>query len=119
MDWAQTRLQVDFLTGVFWGYYRTPAVERDATAVERSVKRCADHFMMLDSMLEGRDWLLEDAITLADITIGTHLYRYLNLDIQRPALPNVDRWFSTLCARPAYAEHVMVPFDDLYGRLDY
>ena len=24
MDWSQTALQPDFLTGVFWGFYRTP-----------------------------------------------------------------------------------------------
>src|SRR5262245_18474713 len=24
MDWAQTRLQPDFLMGIFWGFYRTP-----------------------------------------------------------------------------------------------
>jgi glutathione S-transferase len=119
MDWSQTRLQVDFLVGVFWGFFRTPEEMRDMTAVERSVKRCADHFTLLDGMLAARDWLLQDAMTLADITIGTHLYRYLGLEIDRPSLPNVERWYAALCSRPAYVEHVMVPFDDLYGRLDY
>jgi glutathione S-transferase len=34
-------------------------------------------------------------------------------------LPNVERWYRTLQARPAYREHVMVPFEELRGRLAY
>jgi glutathione S-transferase len=29
MDWSQSTLQPDFLNGVFWAYYRTPAPQRD------------------------------------------------------------------------------------------
>ena len=46
MDWAQTTLQRDFLTGVFWGFYRTPAAQRDNDTVRRLVARCADHFQL-------------------------------------------------------------------------
>ena len=60
-----------------------------------------------------------DALTFADITIGTSLYRYFELDIERPPLPQVERWYRTLRQRPAFAEHVMIPFDELRGRLDY
>ena len=53
-----------------------------------------------------------------DIPIGTHLYRYFNLEIERPALPRVEAWYARLQERSAYHAHVMVPFDELYGRLD-
>lgn len=33
MDWAQTTLQPDFLTGVFWGGYRTPESQRNWSAI--------------------------------------------------------------------------------------
>ena len=39
--------------------------------------------------------------------------------IARPDLPNVERWYSALQARPAYRTHVMVPFEELRGRLAY
>ena len=42
-----------------------------------------------------------------------------NIDIARPALPNVERWYATLQQRPAYRDHVMLPFDELYGRLGF
>jgi glutathione S-transferase len=37
-------------------------------------------------LLEGRPFLLGDALTLADITAGTSLYRYFELEIERPRL---------------------------------
>ena len=74
---------------------------------------------MLDRVLEGRRYLLGDELTLADIPAGTALYRYFGLDIERPAVPNVEAWYSRLQASPAYRTHVMIPFEELRGRLAY
>jgi glutathione S-transferase len=34
-------------------------------------------------------------------------------------VPNVERWYRVLAERPAYRAHVMVPFGELEGRLEY
>lgn len=119
MDWAQTTLQPDFLNGVFWGFYRTPPAQRDVKAVEAKIRRCAAHFRLLDEWLTDRPFILGDGLTLADIPAGCHLYRYFNIDIEKPDLPHVDRWYARLRERPAYQTHVMIPFDELFGRLAY
>lgn len=119
MDWSETTLQPDFLTGVFWGYYRTPDARRDWPAINRSIARCAEHFRQLDAMLVTRPFLLGSALSLADIPIATSLYRYFELDIERPGIPNVRAWYERLQQRPAYRTHVMRPFDELRGRLAY
>jgi glutathione S-transferase len=119
LDWQATRLQPDFLMGVFWGFYRTPAPKRDPLAVARSIAACSQHFTLIDGMLDSTSCVLGDELRLADISIGTCLYRYLNLDIERPRLPNLDRYYAALCERLAYRQHVMIPFDDLFGRLDF
>jgi len=119
MDWSQTTLQPDFLMGVFWGFYRTPAQQRDMPAIREKVAACAAHFQLLDRMLEDRYYLLGDELTLADIPAGTALYRYFALDIERPSVPNVAPWYSRLRERPAYRAHVMLPFEELRGRLAY
>ena len=119
MDWSQTALQPDFLMGVFWGLYRTPEPQRNWPAIRDKVARCARHFQLLDKMLTDRPFLCGNSLTLADIPAGTSLYRYFELEIERPSVPNVEAWYRRLQERPAYREHVMVPFDELRGRLDY
>ena len=119
MDWSATALQPDFLMGVFWGFYRTPESQRDHVAIREKVAACASHFELLDRILQGRRYLLGDEPTLADIPAGTALYRYFGLEIERPAVPNVVTWYSRLQARPAYRKHVMIPFEELRGRLAY
>jgi glutathione S-transferase len=117
MDWAQSSLQPDFLNGVFWGFYRTPEHLRNMRAVERNVARCATYMRLLDRVLANRNFLGGEAPTLADIPAGTVLFRYFGLEIERPSVPNVEAWYRRLRARPAYREHVMVPFEDLKGKL--
>jgi glutathione S-transferase len=118
MDWAQTTLQPDFLLGVFWGLYRTPEPQRNWPAINERLAKTARHFQLLDRWLHERTFMVGEALTLADIPIGTHLYRYFNMEIERPALPRVEAWYARLQERPAYRAHVMVPFAELYGRLD-
>jgi len=119
MDWSQTSLQPDFLNGVFWGFYRTPEHLRDMRAVTANVSRCASHMRLLDRVLADQPYLSGRELGLADIPAGTTLYRYFGLEIERPIVPNVEAWYRSLSERPAYREHIMVPFADLKGKLDY
>ncbi len=118
MDWAQTSLQPDFLLGVFWAFYRTPEHARNWDAIRTKIARCAQHFRLLDSILSGRAYLCGETITLADIPAGTALYRYFELDIERPSVPNVEAWYRRLASHPGYRTWVMRPFEELRGRLD-
>jgi glutathione S-transferase len=119
MDWSATSLQPDFLNGIFWGYYRTPEAQRDWPAIDKSLARCTEHFQLLDGILSSQPFLAGERLTLADIPAGTSLYRYFELDIEQPDLPSVSAWYERLQQRPAYREHVMIPFAELRGRLDY
>jgi glutathione S-transferase len=119
IDWSATTLQPDFLNGVFWGFYRTPEAERDTVAVAAKIAACARHMQQLDLALADRPFLGGDRLGLADIPAGTNLFRYYGVDIERPSVPNVEAWYRRLQERPAYREHVMLPFDHLYGRLAY
>ena len=128
MDWSQCMWQPNFLGGVFWGYYRTPAAQRDYTAVRAAVARCASDLLLLEAALAKTEFLAGAQLSLADIPAGTLLYRYFTLEMDlsegraadwRPALPNVEAWYRRLCERAAYREHVMVPYADMLGRLAF
>ncbi len=118
MDWSQATMQRDFMD-LFWGYYRTPDARRDWPAIRNSIELCARHYALLDRHLADKAYLTGEDLTMADFPAGTSLYRYFELDLERPALPNVETWYARLAQRPGYREHVMIPFDDLRGRLDY
>jgi glutathione S-transferase len=118
MDWSLATLQPDFMQ-LFWGYYRTPEGQRDLSAVAAATQRCASAHQTLDKHLETHRYLAGDRLTMGDIPAGTSLYRYFSLDVARPALPHVEAWYGRLKERPAYREHVMLPFADLRGRLEY
>jgi len=119
MDWAETSLQPDFLGGVFWGHYRTPPHLRNTAAVAAKIAASAAHMRLLDRVLAEQPYLGGNEPSLADIPAGTTLFRYYGLDIERPPVPHVERWYDLLQARPAYRTHVMVPFDDMKGRLSH
>ncbi len=116
MDWSQATLHPAFINEVFWTFYRTPEAQQDAARIARGVARCGELFSLLERWLEGRSYMEGETLSLADITVGTPLYRYFALEIERPALPRLEAYYARLQARPAYATHVMVPFDELKGR---
>src|SRR5262249_53006066 len=104
--------------GFCGGYHATPESQRDLPAIRKNLARCAEHFRLLDDVLATRPFLAGARFSLADIPAGTSLYRYFELDIERPNVPNVTAWYERLRERPAYLEHVMIPFADLRGRLE-
>lgn len=118
MDWSQSGLQGAFMD-LFWGFYRTPEDDRDAAFIERASLRCDRLFELLDGHLETSLYLGGNSFTMADIPAGTTLYRYYEMDVARGILPYVEAWYERLKKREAFQTHIMVPFDDLKGRLDY
>ena len=118
MEWSQTTLQ-PHLNGFFWGWWRTPPAQRDPPRNAQLLAAAQADLALLDAHLASHPYVGGDHLTLGDLPIGTQLYRYFNLEIDRPALPHVEAWYARLTARPAYARQVMRPFDDLKGRLAY
>lgn len=118
MDWSQTRFEPAFV-GVFWGYYRTPEESRDMSAVNSSLADCRFCLSKLDEQLTGKDYLLGEKLTLADISVSVFLHRLINigLDISLPA--RVQTWFLRLKQLPAYRQWVLSDFSSLKGRLQY
>jgi glutathione S-transferase len=118
MDWAATAWQPAFM-GFFWSWYRTPPKLRDAAGNTQALERSYRCLAGLEAILAHRRFLAGDHFTMADIPAGAMLHRYFTLEIDRPDLPHVAAWYARLRERPAYGEHVMVPYDDLRGRLAF
>jgi glutathione S-transferase len=108
MDWQASTLLPD-MTTVFWGLIRTPEAERDHGAIEAAVKRLGATWRILDRHLAARRYVTGDVLTIADIPVGAGCYRYFELPIERPDLPNLATWYDRLKERPPFCEHVMLP----------
>ena len=85
------------------------------------MEAAAQDYRLLDTHLARQSYLAGDHFTLADIPAGTTLYRYFGLGLERPDMPHVEVGVvgSDFTARAAYREHVMIPFTELRGRLEY
>ena len=96
--------------GALLGLVRTPEEDRDPAAIAASARATADALTTLDGELEDRRFVAGDALTIGDIALGPTVYRWLNLEIERPSLPNLEAWHDHLSGRPAYRRNVMVSF---------
>lgn len=118
MDWELATWQVDFLS-LFWRYYRTPEAEHDLAVIQQAFDRCLQHLHLIDKQLTQQRFLLGDDFSLADICVGTALFRLFNLGLAIPKFPHLQSWFSSLCDRKTYQRAVMIDFSSLKGRQDY
>ena len=68
---------------------------------------------LLSDQLSDQPFACGDELTAADIVIGHLLFRWFTMDIPRAANPAVEAYYKRLSERPAYQEHVMVPYEVL------
>ena len=108
MDWQQTTLQPD-LSPIFWNLVRTPEPQRDMAAVRAAAERIGRSWQILDRHLAERRFVAGDQLTMGDIPVGCAWWRYANLAVEKPDLPNLARWGGELQAREGYRREVMLP----------
>jgi len=108
MDWSSSTFW-PALRPLFIGLIRTPANQRDPQAFEDLRRKTAAALAIVDRHLESHMFLAGDKFTVSDIALGCGVWRWMALPIERPELPNVQRWFDSLAARPAYKKIVMLP----------
>jgi glutathione S-transferase len=108
MEWQNTTLW-PALRPVFWNLIRTPVGQRDPDEMEASRLKTAKVLGILDAHLATRAFVAGDAFTMGDIPVGCGVWRWMALPIERPPLPNLQRWFDALAQRPAFAKTVMTP----------
>ena len=96
--------------GALLGLVRTPEEDRDPQSIAASARATNDVLEVLDAELADRAFVAGDTLTVGDVALGPTVYRWLNLEIERSALANLEAWHDRLSKRPAYREHVMVSF---------
>jgi len=108
LDWYLTTLHAP-MTVIFWQLIRTAEADRDLGALEAATDKAGQIWAILDSHLAARAFVTGDELTMGDVAVGCAAYRWHNLDVSRPELPNLKRWWDNLASREAYQQHVMLP----------
>lgn len=109
MDYQLGTLWVAF-RAAFLGLVRTPPEQRDMNQIDASLEGTAKALSLLDHHFADKEYVVGSSFTMGDVALGTTAYRWLNMEIERPEMPNLVAWHDRLSGRPAYQRSVMVPF---------
>lgn len=95
------RFQMNFL----------PEEKRSQPVIDWLQGRLRAAYQVLDGHLEGRDWVVGDALTNADLSCCGYLFYPEPFGFDRAAWPNIDRWLVNIESLPGWKH----PYDLMPG----
>jgi len=105
MDWQQTALAAP-MGVLFRALLRAPPDRVEPAELDAARQKAASALSILDAQLGRTKYVAGAELTMGDIALGFVPHRWFLMPVERPALPNLERWYRDLCERPAYREHV-------------
>lgn len=92
------------LVAVFLNRVMLPEAERNPAAAEAGAAKAVEQLKILDHALEGKNFLVGERFTIADLNVG-HMLAWANMiGIDLGQVPNVQRFFAGITARPSFAK---------------
>lgn len=88
-----------------------PEKHRNADVIAFNQGRLKAAYQVLNAHLSGRDWIVGDAITNADISCCGYLYYPEPYGFERSDWPNIDRWLTNISELPGWKH----PYDLMPG----
>jgi glutathione S-transferase len=108
MDWQLASVGPPMGTLLF-GLIRTPPEQRDHSAIEAARRTALGAWTIIEDALDGGPYLAGEQLTLAEITLGTLVYRWHAFPIERPLLKNLKAWYERMRQRPAFKQYIEIP----------
>ena len=79
-----------------------PEAKRPQEVIAFMQGRLKAAFTTLNAALDGREWLVGDSITLADISCCAYLFYPEPFGFDRKDYPNIDAWLDRIAAQPGW-----------------
>jgi len=98
--WFASTLHIDFRRFFKPFVYSQDKAAHDGIREEGRAQYLAD-LDELDRMLEGRDWLIGDRLTIVDLYGLVFVQWAVTTNIYKPGWRNIERWKQALLRRPA------------------
>ena len=105
MDW-QLSVVGGPMGQLLFGLVRSTPETRDPAAIEGARRRAAAAWTIVDDEVKDRPYLAGDDLSLAEIALGTQIYRWFAFPIERPELPNLRAWHDRMHQRPGFKKHI-------------
>ncbi|KGR53012.1 hypothetical protein OC00_08615 [Xanthomonas vasicola] len=81
--------------------------ERDHARIDAALSQSGDLLARADAALAQQPYLSGEQFAMGDIPLGSFIYAWFEMPIERPELPHLQAWYARLRARPAYQRAVM------------
>ncbi|CDG17230.1 glutathione S-transferase family protein [Xenorhabdus doucetiae] len=107
MDWVGCNLFPPIKQFMI-SFVRTPEDQRDPQVITQSLAEIEKLLKIVDGTLTNQQYLSGDKLGMADIALAPLAYLWLGVEIERPSLPNLERWYQLLTERPAFQKIVMI-----------
>lgn len=88
-----------------------PEDKRPAGVIPFLQGRIKTAYTVLDRHLAGRDWIVGQGVTIADLSCCSYLYYPEPYGFDRADWPNIDRWLTRIAALPGWKH----PYDLMPG----
>jgi glutathione S-transferase len=105
MDW-QLAVIGPPMGQLLFGLVRSTPETRDPGAIEAARRRAATAWTIVEDAVKDRPYLAGDHLSLAEIVLGTQIYRWFAFPIERPELPNLRAWYDRMHQRPGFKKYI-------------
>ena len=108
MDWQLASIGPP-MGSLLFGLIRTRPEHRDHGAIEAARRQALAAWTIVEDALDGRPYLAGQELSLAEITLGTLIYRWYAFPIERAPLPRLKAWHDRMRERPGFKKHIEIP----------
>ncbi len=108
MDWQLAVIGAP-MGQLLFGLVRSAPETRDNAAIEAARRRAATAWTIVDDELKDKPYLGGSELSLAEIVLGTQIYRWFAFPIERPELPKLRAWHDRLHERPGFKQYIETP----------
>jgi glutathione S-transferase len=101
LDWENNQLlppQHDLVMQLV----RLPESQRDAVQLERAREAFIKRLRIVEAQLGRTPYIAGGRFTYGDIALGIRVHRWFLFGLERPPMPDIERWYAAIRERPAF-----------------
>lgn len=106
--WAATEVEMPIVAVVVEKVFK-PADKKDEATIARNIERFTPELKYIDGVLSGKDYLVGNSFTLADLNCAAILGSLNRIGFDLTPYPNLARWLKATTSRPANQKVAAMP----------